>query len=416
MRVIVFPSGKKGGLRALSRSSMSFLNAPEYIRNLAPYVPGKPIEETQREFRVKNVVKLASNENPLGPSPKALALLRKKILDLHRYPDASAFHLKQALSSHLGLPINQLIVGNGSNEVIDMLVRAYCVPGDAIVTSKAAFIAYRICAQIQGVSTLESALTTDLRADLRDMAALVRKYDRVKMVFLANPNNPTGTYNTTTELRAFLKEMAQIRDGSVMVVLDYAYWEYVSAKDLPDPMTLRKEYPNMTIMRTFSKIYGLAGLRIGYGISAPEIIGTLEKIRQPFNLNAPALAAAVEALKDQAFVRRSRKVNEEGMKLWKKALERMGIPYWPSQGNFILIDSSAGLGKRGGDVYESCLRRGVIFRPVANYGLMHALRISIGTKRENELAIRALAEELPEERRKTFFSKVSKNPRKSRKN
>jgi histidinol-phosphate aminotransferase len=393
---------------------MSFLNAPEYIRNLSPYVPGKPIEETQREYRIKHVVKLASNENPLGPSPKALALLRKKILDLHRYPDASAFHLKQALSDHLRLPTNQILIGNGSNEVIDMLVRAYCVPGDSIVTSKAAFLAYRICAQIQGVTTLESALTTDLRTDLADMATRVRGNERVKMVFLANPNNPTGTYNTTVEVRAFLREMSGIRDGSVMVVLDYAYWEYVTAKDLPDPMVLMKEYPNMTVMRTFSKVYGLAGLRIGYGISAPEIISTMEKIRQPFNLNAPALAAAVEALKDQAFVRKSRKVNEDGMKFWAKSLEKMGIPYWPSQGNFLLIDASAGLGKRGADVYEACLRRGVIFRPVANYGLMHALRISIGTRAENETAVRALAAELPEERRNIFLRLGKKKASKKR--
>ncbi len=378
---------------------MSFLNAPEYIRNLAPYVPGKPIEETQREFKIKNVVKLASNENPLGPSPKALALLRKKILDLHRYPDASAFHLKEAISKLHKLPTRQIIVGNGSNEVIDMLIRAYCVPGDQIVTSKAAFIAYRICAQIQGVATLESGLTPDLRADLKAMAEVVRSQPRVKMIFLANPNNPTGTYNTTYEVKTFLKEMSKIRDGSVLVVLDYAYWEYINAKDLPEPTGLMKDYPNMVILRTFSKVYGLAGLRVGYGIGAPEIISTVEKTRQPFNLNACALAAATEALKDTAFVKKSKKANDAGMKLWTTALKKMGIPYWPSQGNFLLIDTSSGLGKRGGDVYENCLRRGVIFRPVSNYGLMHALRISIGTKAENLIAIRALAAELPAERR-----------------
>ncbi len=387
---------------------MSFLNAPEYIRNLAPYVPGKPIEETQREFKIKHVVKLASNENPLGPSPKALALLRKKILDLHRYPDASAYHLKLALAETLGLPVGEIIIGNGSNEVIDMLIRAYCVPGDSIVTSKAAFLAYRICAQIQGVATLETALTPDLRADLADMAEVVRSHDRVKMVFLANPNNPTGTYNTTTELRTFLREMAKIRDGSVLLVLDYAYWEYVTAKDLPDPLILMKDYPNMMVLRTFSKIHGLAGLRVGYGIAPREIIGNVEKIRQPFNLNSPALAAAVESLKDHAHQRRSKKTNDAGMKLWTRELARMGIPFWPSQGNFLLVDGSKGLGKRGGDVYENCLRRGVIFRPVSNYGLMHALRISIGTKVENEIAIRALAEELPPDRRAVYFRKGPK--------
>ncbi len=377
---------------------MSFPNAPDYIRNLAPYVPGKPIEETQRELKIRRVVKLASNENPLGPSPKALKLLRKKILDLHRYPDASAFHLKQALADRLHFPANQIIIGNGSNEVIDMLIRAYCVPGDFIVTSKAAFLAYRICAQIQGVSTLETGLTADLRADPSDMVRTAHGNERVKLIFIANPNNPTGTYNTTSELRSFLREMSKIRDGSVMVVLDYAYWEYVTAKDLPDPMALMKEYPNMMVLRTFSKIHGLAGLRIGYGLAAREIIQVVEKIRQPFNLNSPALAAAVESLKDEAFMRKSRKANEAGMKQWTRALDQMGVPYWPSQGNFILIDCSRGMGKRGGDVYENCLRRGVIFRPVSNYGLMHALRISIGTRAENEIAIRALMQELPEGR------------------
>ena len=393
---------------------MTFLNAPEYIRNLAPYVPGKPIEETQREFKIKHVIKLASNENPLGPSPKALALLRKKILDLHRYPDASAFHLKQALADQLRLPANEIIIGNGSNEVIDMLIRAYCVPGDSIVTSKAAFLAYRICAQIQGVATLETALTEDLRTDLKDMAAAVWQNERVKMVFIANPNNPTGTYNTTAEMKAFLKEMAKIRDGSVLVVLDYAYWEYVTAKDLPDPMLLMKEYPNMMVLRTFSKIHGLAGLRVGYGIAPREIVGNVEKVRQPFNLNSPALAAAVESLKDVAHQRRSRKVNDDGMRFWTKELDRMGIPYWPSQGNFLLIDCSKGLGKRGGDVYENCLRRGVIFRPVSNYGLMHALRISIGTKAENEIAIRALAEELPDDRRAAYLRAKKKKTAKKK--
>ncbi|MBC7387067.1 MAG: histidinol-phosphate transaminase [Cryobacterium sp.] len=378
---------------------MSFPLAPAYIRNLAPYVPGKPIEETQREYKIKNVVKLASNENPLGPSPKALKLLRKKILDLHRYPDASGFHLKAAISKHLKLGTEKIIIGNGSNEVIDLLIRTYCVPGDAIVNSRAAFIAYRICAQIQGVTTLESKLTSDLRTDLKDMAEVVRKNPRVKMVFIANPNNPTGTYNTKSELRAFLSEMKEIRGGTVLVVLDYAYWEYVTAADLPEPVSLMKDYPSMMILRTFSKIYGLAGLRVGYGISAPEIISTVEKTRQPFNLNSPALAAAAESLGDVAFVKRARRANDDGMKLWKKALERMGIPYWPSQGNFILLNTSEGFGRTGVDVFESCLRRGVIFRPVANYGLTHALRISIGTKAENTVAIRALEKELPADRK-----------------
>ncbi|MBC7691630.1 MAG: histidinol-phosphate transaminase [Methylotenera sp.] len=375
--------------------SHASIKTPEYIRTLAPYVPGKPIEETQREYKLKKVVKLASNENPLGPSPKALAALKTGIRELHRYPDASAFHLKHALHKHLHVKSHELIIGNGSNEIIDMLIRTYCVAGDSIVTSEAAFIAYRICAQIHGVTTLEAPATHDLRADLPALAQVVRKNARAKMVFLANPNNPTGTYNTTSELRSFLKEISTIRGGSVLVALDYAYWEYVTAKDLPDPMALWREFPNTIVLRTFSKVYGLAGLRVGYGIAHSEIISTLEKVRQPFNMNTMALLAATAALTDQTFVKKAVQMNNEGRKFWEKALTEMGIPFWKSQGNFILIDSSRGLGKRGGDVYLSCLKRGVIFRPVSNYGLMNALRISIGTPAENRFAAKALAAELP---------------------
>jgi len=375
------------------------IHAPEYIRALIPYVPGKPIEETQREFKIKKVIKLASNENPLGPSPKAMRVIQKAVKELNRYPDASAFHLKEGLSKYLKVPTDHLIVGNGSNEVIDMLIRTYCVPGDSIVTSKAAFIAYRICAQIHGVTTLESELDSEMKADLKSMVTLIRKYNRVKMVFLANPNNPTGTFNTKSEINQFLKEVSTIRDGSVIVALDYAYWEYVTSSEIPDPESLRKKYPNVVILRTFSKVFGLAGLRVGYGVADPEIISTLEKVRQPFNMNSLALTVATEALKDKAFITRSRKTNQAGMKLWTKALKSMGVPYWESQGNFILIDTLKGLGKRGGDVYENCLRRGVIFRPVSNYGLMHALRISIGTPEENKIAIAALKKELPEKKK-----------------
>ena len=368
---------------------------PEYIRTLAPYVPGKPIEETQREYKLKRVVKLASNENPLGPSPKAIAAMKKGVSELHRYPDASAYALKQAISKYLSVDSDSLLIGNGSNEIIELLIRTYCVPGDAIVTSKAAFIAYRISAQIHGVETLEAQLTPDLRFDLNEMADLVKKYDRAKMVFIANPNNPTGTYVTETELRDFLKKIQKIRGGSVIVALDYAYWEYVTAKDLPDPMKLMHEFSNVVVMRTFSKIHGLAGLRLGYGVGTPEMIAAMQKIRQPFNNNSLALIAGEAALSDKVFVKKARDLNIREMKVWEKALSKMGIPFWKSQGNFILADVGTGLGKRGGDVYLSCLKRGVIFRPVTNYGLQDALRISIGTAKENEIAIKALALEVP---------------------
>jgi histidinol-phosphate aminotransferase len=366
------------------------LHAPEYIRTLVPYVPGKPIEETQRELKIRRVIKLASNENPLGPSPKALQAIRRVLSTAHRYPDASGYGLKHALAAKNGLPPEQFILGNGSEEIMDLMIRAYCVPGDAIVTSQAAFIAYKISAQIQGMHTYEAPLTADFRFDLSAMARLVRDHDRVRIVFVANPNNPTGTYCPVDEVRAFLREVRSVRDGSVLVALDSAYWEYVTARDLPDPMELQREFPNVLVMRTFSKIYGLAGLRAGYGIASREIIATLEKVRKPFNLNSLALVAAQAALSDTAFVARSRKLNEQGRRYWEKELKRLGLPFWPSQGNFVLVDTGRGLGKSGGEVFQECLRHGVIFRPVTNYGLLHALRISFGTMEENRVAVRTL--------------------------
>ena len=366
------------------------LHAPDYIRTLVPYVPGKPIEETQRELKIRRVIKLASNENPLGPSPKALQAIRRALAHVHRYPDASGYQLKQALAARNGLPPEQFILGNGSEEIMDLMIRTYCVPGDAIVTSQAAFIAYKISAQIQGMDTIEAPMTSDFRFDLPAMARLVRDNSRVKIAFVANPNNPTGTYCPVDEVRAFLREVRDVRDGSVLVALDSAYWEYVTAKDLPDPMELVREFPNVMVMRTFSKIYGLAGLRAGYGIASREIIATMEKVRKPFNMNSLALAAAHGALSDTAFVARSRRLNEQGRKFWHKELTRLGIPFWPTQGNFVLVDTGRGLGKPGGEVFQECLRQGVIFRPVTNYGLSDALRISFGTMEENRIAVRAL--------------------------
>lgn len=363
---------------------------PEYIRNLVPYIPGKPIEETQRELNLKKVIKLASNENPLGPSPKAIAAMKRGMKDLHRYPDSSGYRLKHALSKLQGVDPREVVLGNGSNDVIDILIRCYCVPGDAIVTSQAAFVAYRVCAQVQGVRSLEAPLTADLRFDLPEMLKLVRKNPEVKMVFIANPNNPTGTYVAEDELRRFLEGVSKIRGGNIPVVVDSAYTEFVTAKDLPDPFKLRKDFPNVVVLRTFSKVYGLGGLRVGYGVAHPEMVATMDKCRQPFNINSLALIGAEAALEDRAFVARTIKNNREGMRFWEAELSRMKIPFWKSQGNFLLVDVARGLGRLGGEVYLDCLKQGVIFRPVANYGLHQALRISIGTPEENRFAVKAL--------------------------
>jgi histidinol-phosphate aminotransferase len=234
------------------------IKVPDYIRAVVPYVPGKPIEETQREFKLKRVIKLASNENPLGPGPKALAAVRKALAAGHRYPDGSAFRLKAALSKDLKVTPDSFIIGNGSDEIIEFLIRTLCVPGDAIATSQAAFATYKICAQVQGTRVLEAPMTRDWRFDLQAILKMVREDGKVKAVFIANPNNPTGTYVTTDELRAFLTALPK----NVICALDYAYWEYCTVKDLPDPIALMREFSNVIVMRTFSKIHGLAGFRV----------------------------------------------------------------------------------------------------------------------------------------------------------
>jgi histidinol-phosphate aminotransferase len=366
------------------------IEVPQHIRNLVPYVPGKPIEETQRELKIKRVIKLASNENPLGPSPKATRALKAVIADLHRYPDSAGFKLKAALAKKLGRTSRQIALGNGSDDLIHVLTRSYCKPGEAMLTSQAAFSAYKIAAQIAGLEKIETPLTADLRFDLIAMAKEVKNNSNIRIVFIANPNNPTGTYVTDEELRDFLEKVSKIRGGSVLVAIDSAYTEYVTAKDLSNPLELQKEFANVVIFRTFSKIYGLAGLRVGYAIASPEIIATMDKVRQPFNVNSLGLVGAEAALGDQAFVARAKKLNIQGMRFWEKGLTALGIPFWKSQGNFLLIDVAQGLGRLGGEVYFECLKLGVIFRPVANYGLHHALRISIGTMEENRIGLKAL--------------------------
>lgn len=368
------------------------LQIPSHIESLIPYQPGKPIEETKREYKLKRVVKLASNENPLGPSPKALQAITGARKELHRYPDSSAHHLKLALAKKHQVAPSGIILGNGSNDVIDVLIRSFTQPGDSIATSQAAFVAYKVCAHVAGIECFETELRADLTFDLEKLARLVNANPRIKLAFIANPNNPTGTYNTSEELRAFLKSVEKQRGDSVLVVIDAAYQEYVTAKDLPDPHALACEFSNVVVLRTFSKVYGLAGLRIGYGVAHPSIVAILDKVRQPFNINSLGLVAAEAALNDDAFVKKAVKSNQQGMKFWEKTLGAWKVPFWKSQGNFILFDAAQGFGMRGVELNLECLKRGVILRPVANYGLHHALRLSIGTAVENQFAARVLKE------------------------
>ncbi len=370
------------------------LYVPDYIQKLVPYVPGKPIEETKRELGLKTVIKLASNENPLGASPRAIAAMKLAMKELHRYPDSSGFHLKQALSRHLKVEANRILLGNGSNDIIDYLIRAFCVAGDAIATTQAAFVAYKVCAQVHGVRVHEVPMDNHYRFRPEDMVAAIKADEKCRLVFIANPNNPTGTYLPHATLMRLLGEIAKIRGGSVLVVLDYAYWEYVTAADLTDPAKVLTEFSNVVVLRTFSKVYGLAGMRVGYGVGSTEVMSTLERIRQPFNINSLALVAAEAALGDKTFVARARKNNEIGKKFWESGLKKLGIPFWPTQGNFILADFKAGTGKSGIEVFQECLKLGVILRPVANYGLAGKLRISFGTPAENKKAMQVLGKVL----------------------
>ena len=362
---------------------------PKYIETLKPYIAGKPIEETQREYGLTKVIKLASNENPLGASPKAVRAMQVAMKDLQLYPDASGYHLRKALAKHEEVTFDEIILGNGSNEVIELLLRTFCVPGDLQAASDGVFAAYPISARIQGVDTLFSRMTPDFRFDLEGMWKHITKNDRVKIVALPNPNNPTGTYVNDSELEEFLAEVEKVREGSVHVILDYAYMEYVTAKDLSDPIKWYNKFSNISVLKTFSKIYGLGGLRVGYGIMKPGLAKYVQKVRMPFNVSSLGLVGAEAALSDRAFVKKSLEVNRDGMKFMKKIFNDMKVPFLPSQGNFLLINTRAGFGLSGAEVFEECLKKGVIFRPVANYGMPDWLRVTIGTRAQNIAAANA---------------------------
>ncbi len=363
---------------------------PSYIEDLKPYISGKPIEETQREYGVKRVVKLASNENPLGPSPKAVMAMKKAMKDLQLYPDASGFSLRHAIAKMEGVTFDEVILGNGSNEVIELLLRTFCIPGDFMVASDGVFAAYPISARIQGVDTISTRMTQDYRFDLTAMLEQIKKNPRVKIVALPNPNNPTGTYVSDAELFPFLAAVEKVRGGSVHVMLDYAYKDYITTKELADPIQHYKNFSHVSVLKTFSKIYGLGGLRVGYGIMKPELAKYVQKVRMPFNVSSMGLIGAEAALQDKAFVKKSVQLNRTGMKFMKKAYEKMGVPFLPSQGNFFLINTRLGFGMSGADVFQESLKKGMIFRPVTNYGMPDWLRVSIGTEAQNKLAVKVL--------------------------
>ncbi len=354
--------------------------SPSYIRAIAPYQPGKPISELAREMGLneKKIVKLASNENPLGISPKARAAIKKALAELGRYPDGNAFELKAALARRHGVPQECIVVGNGSNDLLEMAAGAFLAPGRAAVYSQHAFAVYPLATQARGATGIVVP-AKNYAHDLAAMLAAITAETRV--VFIANPNNPTGTFATGEEIGNFL---ARVR-RDVAVVVDEAYTDYLPPNLRYDSVALLKKYPNFIVTRTFSKVYGLAGLRVGFGLMHPDVAELLNRVRQPFNVNSLALAAAAAALEDRKFVAKSAKMNRSGLAKLERALKTLGLETIPSCANFITFRVS-----RARTVYERLLRQGVIVRPLAGYDMPDHLRVTVGTPKENEKFLKAL--------------------------
>ena len=345
------------------------ITVSDNIKNISPYVPGKPVEELERELGISGSIKLASNENPLGPSPKAVAAIRKALEGLNRYPDGSGFYLSQALAKNYSVDIAQVILGNGSNELIELVVRTFVQQGDEVVSADPSFVVYKMITQAAGGKNV-IVPCKEMRHDLDAMAERITS--KTKLVFIANPNNPTGTMNTKTEMDRF---MTKVPDH-VLVVVDEAYFEYVTRADYPDALDYLRAGRNILSLRTFSKIYGLAGLRIGYGMTTAELAELMNKVRQPFNTNSLAQIGALAALADRKHVERSSTINNEGKQFLYREFDRLGIKYIQTETNFIMFETQLD----GKDIYTGLLKTGVIIRPMGP----KKLRVTIGLPEENK--------------------------------
>jgi histidinol-phosphate aminotransferase len=354
--------------------------APEYVRAIAPYVGGKPIDEVARELGLDpaNIIKLASNENPRGPSPKVLAAIADAASGITRYPDGNAFALKGALSRRLGVRSEQIVLGNGSNDVLELATHAFLRAGDHAVYSQYAFIVYTLATQARGALGIEVA-AKDHAHDLDAMRAAVTP--RTRIVFIANPNNPTGTWLTGGAVESFIASLPQ----DVIVVLDEAYNEFLEPSEQSESIAWLEQFPNLIVSRTFSKAYGLAALRVGYGVMDPALADLMNRVRQPFNVNALAQAAAVAALDDTEYVAESRRLNAEGLRELERGLDALSVSYVRSHGNFVLIEVGDAAA-----VNAALLRQGVIVRPVGNYDLPRWLRVTVGLPAENARFLAAL--------------------------
>ncbi|MGB5600316.1 MAG: histidinol-phosphate transaminase [Thiothrix litoralis] len=356
------------------------------VQALHPYQPGKPIEELERELGISNILKLASNENPLGASPNAQAAIAAALKTLELYPDGSGYQLKAAIADKIGLQSAQITLGNGSNDVLELIARAFLDNSRAAVFSEYAFAVYPIVIQAVGAELRVAKAnppehdTMPYGHNLANIAAKIT--DNTRVVFIANPNNPTGTWLSKADLHAFLQRVP----SDVIVVIDEAYTEYVNDPTFPNALAWLAEFPNLIVTRTFSKIYGLAGLRVGYAASGADIADMLNRVRQPFNVNSLALAAAQAALGDEAFLQQSVATNAAGLQQWFAACAENGWEYIPTVGNFITVNMK----RPAAPLYDALLREGVIVRPIGGYGLPQHLRITIGTQAQNDRCIKAL--------------------------
>lgn len=358
----------------------------DYINSIKPYEPGKPIEEVEREYGISNAVKLASNENPLGASKKAVRAIQKAIQKIHLYPDGGCFYLKERLAKAIGVSVSELVIGNGSNEIIELLARGFLSPGDQVIASAGSFLVYPLITQSCGAEFV-SVPMKNFGYDLKGILGKINR--KTKLIFISNPNNPTGTYVGKSEVKDFIAQVPK----DIIICFDEAYFDFVDAKDFPDVLlSVKSGSSNILILRTFSKSYGLAGLRIGYGIACKELIGYLNKVRQPFNVNQLAQVAARAALDDKPFLRKTQRlIAGEKQYLYQK-FESLGVPYVPTQANFILFDTK----QTGKVVFEKLLKRGIIVRAMAAYGFPNHIRVTIGKRSENRAFIRALQKTLSE--------------------
>ena len=353
--------------------------ANEHILGIAPYEPGKPIEELERELMIHNPIKLASNENPLPPSDRVQKAIIAALSSLDRYPDGSGFYLRQALAKKHGVMPDQVVLGNGSNELIELLVRSFLRPGDEAVVPHPSFVVYPMIVQAAG-GVRVMVMLKDFRLDLDAMARAITPM--TKIVFVANPNNPTATIVTRDEVEHF---MARVPERTI-VVFDEAYIEFAMGPDFPDTLALVKQGRKVVVLRTFSKAASLAGLRVGYAVADPDAVALMNRIRQPFNVNSLAQVAALAALDDEPHVLECVRMIEAGRHFLYEELKRLGIAYVPSRANFILVD----VGRSAADIYQKLLHEGVIVRPLTPFGMETALRITVGTPEENRKLIKAL--------------------------